>query len=359
MIRHAMTHFADVERISSLHDLAAEYRDSAPSIDGSHPYTDSYQPSSDFMSDDHVNFFDFDPPLPASPFRDHLSSSGHSDPFSSWNNSSLHPLSPPNSALIPSPKNRLFSVHPQAPPNIFTSLDPASTRAQYGHVTPPDDENLGPFSPPHGQLQPIITAPLAGVKKRKRASATTTQTSKRTRKNASISASFDAQDVDPNNPEHMRRLKFLERNRVAASKCRQKKKQWIDKTEAQARELHSHNNSLHLLIDSLKNEILYVKAQMVRHMNCEASDIKAFVEQRPDSFADAIRTLKQYEEESKLTSAEFQVKQEDIDVEHGKDSEDVPAKSQPSSPGSHPEQNETRALLASELEQEATKEGTP
>lgn len=355
----AMTFFPDVDRMNNLHDLRAEYESPAPVIGGSNQYTESYQPhNNEFMSDDQVNLFDFEPPS-ASPFREHPLSPDHTDPFFSWNNCSPHPLSPPNSALFPSPKVRRFFVPPQPPPNILTSIDPASTRAQYGQVTPPDDENPDYFSPLYGQLQPVNTAPAAGVKKRKRLSATSTQTPKRTRKNAAISASVDPRGVDPNGPEQVRRLKFLERNRVAASKCRQKKKQWIDKTEAQARELHSHNNSLHMLLDSLKNEILYVKAQMVRHMGCEGSDIKAFIEGRPDSFADAIRTYEQYEQTSKLTNDDFPLKLEDPD-ESGKDPEDVPAKTQPSSPASQDEHTKlVQSLRASELGKEVTEEVAP
>lgn len=114
-----------------------------------------------------------------------------------------------------------------------------------------------------------------------------------------------------------------------------------------------------MLVDSLKNEILYVKAQMVRHMHCEASDIKAFIEQRSDYFADALRTYEQCEKDSKLTSAEFPLKQEHIDTEYGKDSEDDLAPNQPSSPASHVERNDSlKALLANELDQEVTKEVT-
>lgn len=152
-------------------------------------------------------------------------------------------------------------------------------------------------------------------------------------------------------------MKFLERNRVAASKCRQKKKQWIDKTEAQSRELHTHNNSLHLLAESLKNEILYVKAEMVRHMGCEGSDIRTFIEQRPESFADAICTYEEYEKNNKPTSADLPVKHENINNEYGKDSEDVPEINQSSSPASHSDDNASlEALLTRELGQEATKE---
>ena len=350
--------YLDVNRMDNLHDMPAEYGISTPSIGGSHQYDDSYPPpSNDFMSDEQTNLFDFEPPPPASPFREQLSSPDHTDPFSSWNSSNPPLLSPPSSGLFPSPQNHRFFMRPQAPPNILTSIDPARTRAQYGQVTPPDDKNSVRFSPLHGQLQPVITAMSAGVKKRKRLSATRTQTSKRTRKNAPLSLSLDAQDLDPNSPEQMRRMKFLERNRVAASKCRQKKKQWIDKTEAQARELQSHNQSLHLLLESLQNEILYVKAQMVKHMDCEASDIKTFIEQRPDSFADALRAYEPYERNRNLPSDHISLKQEDADAEYGKDSEDSLDIIQPSPPASHLDDSQSlKALLARELGQEATKE---
>ncbi len=121
---------------------------------------------------------------------------------------------------------------------------------------------------------------------------------KRARKNAALSTSVE-QTVDSSDIEQLRRSKFLERNRVAASKCRQKKKQWIDKLETQLREHHARHNSLRLLVDSLKNEVLYLKVEMVAHMGCNVPSITQRIERDRESFEKAIETYNQLARDKK------------------------------------------------------------
>uniref|UniRef100_A0A8B9M8V4 Activating transcription factor 2 n=1 Tax=Accipiter nisus TaxID=211598 RepID=A0A8B9M8V4_9AVES len=54
-------------------------------------------------------------------------------------------------------------------------------------------------------------------------------------------------------PDEKRR-KFLERNRAAASRCRQKRKVWVQSLEKKAEDLSSLNGQLQVLVFSLKNE---------------------------------------------------------------------------------------------------------
>ncbi|KAJ3115925.1 Alcohol O-acetyltransferase [Phlyctochytrium bullatum] len=54
--------------------------------------------------------------------------------------------------------------------------------------------------------------------------------------------------------EDDKRKKFLERNRVAASKCRQKKKMWMQELEQKSTELTERNKELHLTVSQLKEE---------------------------------------------------------------------------------------------------------
>lgn len=116
--------------------------------------------------------------------------------------------------------------------------------------------------------------------------------SKRIRKNSAHSASDD-QIVEVNDLEQARRSRFLERNRVAASKCRQKKKVWIDKLELQLKEHHARRHSLQLLVESLKSEAFYLKVEMMAHMGCNNPSIKRRIEQDPDAFKEAMATYQQ------------------------------------------------------------------
>lgn len=58
-----------------------------------------------------------------------------------------------------------------------------------------------------------------------------------------------AADEDPDE----RRQRFLERNRAAASRCRQKRKVWVCSLEKKAEELTSHN--VQLSVSSVKNRV--------------------------------------------------------------------------------------------------------
>lgn len=349
-----MTYFSNIDRLAKMHNsVPAEYGMTAQNTNVSQPYTDSYQPrGSDLVSDDQLSsFFDFEPPQSPDRFQDQLPTSTHPDLFS-WNN---HPLSPPSSAVFSSPKGRPFFEHPEPPPNILTNIDLASTCAHYGQVTPPDDGTPGLFNYQIAQVPPKGPAP-GNVRKRKRQTvgtkdSGTAMSSKRSRKNAARSNSRDGQLVDSNDPEQLRRSKFLERNRVAASKCRQKKKQWIDKTEAQARDLHSQNNSLHLLVDSLKNEVSFLKEQMVRHMGCKGSSIKTFIEDEAESFVDAINAYQQFQTDTGLTGTDAMVENEKIGGESSGDSEHVVVDNSPSLASHFEDTKNFDELLATELKQ--------
>jgi hypothetical protein len=70
--------------------------------------------------------------------------------------------------------------------------------------------------------------------------------------------------------------KFLERNRVAASKYRQKKKEWTNNLERRARELQAHKTRLTLLVGSLKEEMLFLQREVSKHDSQGVEKIRIF-----------------------------------------------------------------------------------
>ncbi|KAI8812698.1 hypothetical protein BJ742DRAFT_791420 [Cladochytrium replicatum] len=93
------------------------------------------------------------------------------------------------------------------------------------------------------------------------------KTPRRTRKRNRSTVSAEKDD-DNEDPEEKRR-RFLERNRIAASKCRQKKKMWIADLEKQAQELSERNAKLTALVAHLSEEVQFLKRQMQAHSNCD------------------------------------------------------------------------------------------
>lgn len=75
-----------------------------------------------------------------------------------------------------------------------------------------------------------------------------------------------------------KRLKFLERNRMAAAKCREKKRLQTLKTISDADEITARNQALHETLEELQEEVRRLKTQILCHRGCDCSVIKKFVE---------------------------------------------------------------------------------
>ncbi|KAG0292859.1 hypothetical protein BGZ96_003559 [Linnemannia gamsii] len=74
-----------------------------------------------------------------------------------------------------------------------------------------------------------------------------------------------------------KRQKFLERNRMAASKCREKKRLKTLKTISDADEITSRNQALHETLDELQEEVRLLKNQILCHRDCSCDVIQKFV----------------------------------------------------------------------------------
>ena len=261
----------------------------------------SYNPSNTYFDniafEDASAFFDFEPHSGTiTPTTKHGLQSKTSFDFSGNGWDSFQPLSPPDSAVYPSDDWRHFD-HPQVPHNILTQIDPSRARAQFGQTTPPDEDLSSSLEYQLGQQQRGLPSPdsLSSGSRTKRKSSVgdnsiTSTPSKRVRKSAARSSKH-GDGADPNDPDGNRRSKFLERNRVAASKCRQKKKEWTSNLENRARELQRQNNELRLMVDSCKEEILFLKGEMLKHTACGCSTIQEYLQSGASAFVDQHDTV--------------------------------------------------------------------
>ena len=197
--------------------------------------------------------------------------------------------------------NPQTSIH-----NISTQNHPITSQVQYGQVTPPDDEFTDEFghdeptsqmqqqtrqhyTQPQPSLQPQEPAQSSLSSKRKRTPSTGTvpaKPAKRSRKSTRSKATGANKDRrDQTNPEDEKRSKFLERNRVAASKCRQKKKEWTSNLESRARELQNNKNQLALMVGSLKDEMIFLRGEMLKHNGCECAGIREYLSKEAQNLA--------------------------------------------------------------------------
>ncbi|CAL8267954.1 unnamed protein product [Lota lota] len=74
-------------------------------------------------------------------------------------------------------------------------------------------------------------------------------------------------------PDEKRR-KFLERNRAAASRCRQKRKVWVQSLERKAEDLNSMNGQLQNEVTLLRNEVAQLKQLLLAHKDCPVTALQ-------------------------------------------------------------------------------------
>ncbi|CAL8255256.1 unnamed protein product [Boreogadus saida] len=77
-------------------------------------------------------------------------------------------------------------------------------------------------------------------------------------------------DDDPDE----RRRKFLERNRAAATRCRQKRKVWVISLEKKAEELTQTNMQLQNEVTMLKSEVTQLKQLLLTHKDCPITSLQ-------------------------------------------------------------------------------------
>ncbi|KAI4127369.1 MAG: hypothetical protein LQ338_003245 [Usnochroma carphineum] len=243
--------------------------------------------SSSQQADDGQSFFDFEPSVQsASPFAPQYPSLPDADLTPGWNTIAFQIPSPPNSATTPPPSWPPFQYQ-QPPPvhNILTDIYP-DTKVQYGQNTPPDEEFYNLFSNeqlhnPNGTDGQSLPATEGKRKRSSTSNESKASPAKRPRKYGRSVGSSNAQLMS--SAEEVRRHKFLERNRIAASKCRQKKKEWTQNLENRARELQKNNQSLRMVLDSLRDEMLFLKGEMLKHTTCGCEQIRGWVKTKAGS----------------------------------------------------------------------------
>ncbi|NXX35196.1 ATF7 factor, partial [Nicator chloris] len=118
-----------------------------------------------------------------------------------------------------------------------------SARPEQSHSLGPQPDAPSPAQP---QVSPAQPTPSTGGRRRR------------------------AADEDPDE----RRQRFLERNRAAASRCRQKRKLWVSSLEKKAEELTSQNIQLSNEVTLLRNEVAQLKQLLLAHKDCPVTALQ-------------------------------------------------------------------------------------
>jgi hypothetical protein len=112
------------------------------------------------------------------------------------------------------------------------------------------------------------------------------------RKNSKTTSQME--DAGEGEGDEDKREKFLERNRVAASKCRQKKKTWTNNLEERARELTAQRQMLATHVAMLRNELLELKCKCLEHTSCNCEQIRDYLKNTVAALQPAPAALYQF-----------------------------------------------------------------
>ncbi|KAH8705393.1 putative bZIP transcription factor [Talaromyces proteolyticus] len=232
--------------------------------------------ASAFTTADTTTSFDTNPTFP----EDILGLGFNADDEPVWN---MGPLSESFSGWNPKIDNT-FS-------NVNLDRDIKYTQVRNGQPTPPlDDSKLSPqttfmttFSrnawddtptPPSSEDR-MVNASMMGY-----ADASVGSSRRKLRGSKhSIATVSSTGDSDDDGQDRSKREKFLERNRLAASKCRQKKKEHTMQLEKRFRDQSKKRERLNSEISQLRSEILELKNEVLRHAQCGDEPIKLHLAQ--------------------------------------------------------------------------------
>lgn len=181
---------------------------------------------------------------------------------------------------------------------ILTDYD-GSTSRMFGQITPPSDNDHGEPSKPVGQradsgigrdlrvdYSAVVNVPSRSSSKsqsKPRTMSSEGRPPKRARRDSEASDDEDA-NMECGNGDN-KREKYREKNRVAAAKCRAKKKGHVDQLEDMHRTQSALNTALKQTEKSLRDELSFWRTQALQHTFCSCRPVQEYNMRKAQSLA--------------------------------------------------------------------------
>lgn len=195
-----------------------------------------------------------------------------------------------------------LTVNPSMWPNPFDTFNPSAQ--SFDSVNQPQDDPQDNIDSATSASSPSTTAPTRLTGKTSRTSSKSsipslssgsTSPGNRTRsktaaKKAAARGSRAKQKAkkelvaEEEEEDDSKRNKYLERNRVAASKCRQKKKAWVSDLETQKSDLEAMHSNLQREYSSLVDQVTQLKNDLMIHAGCGDRNIDSWIETEAKRF---------------------------------------------------------------------------
>ncbi len=144
-------------------------------------------------------------------------------------------------------------------------------QVQHGQITPPSDRSPVETHKP-AELHSSIEHSSGAPARRRRGSSARARGGSR---GASTRASSSA---EPSSPGNNKQEKTRARNRLAASKCRQKKKAQNTQLESRYEYERIRREELTRTVNSLRDDIVAAKNQLLEHSECGHESIKTYIQ---------------------------------------------------------------------------------
>ncbi|KAG7421273.1 hypothetical protein ACKAV7_001914 [Fusarium commune] len=90
------------------------------------------------------------------------------------------------------------------------------------------------------------------------------------------------------NRKYAKHKQVQERNRIAANKCRMRKKQDQTRLQSVEQDMEQRHMMLSSCVDNLKEEVLYLKTQLLQHTSCDCTLIHHHIEKEAQRYADTL-----------------------------------------------------------------------
>lgn len=181
---------------------------------------------------------------------------------------------------------------------ILTDYDGSASR-MFGQITPPSESDHGGLPKPVGQRADscigrdlaIDYSPIANVSSRSSSKSQSKQRTmssegrapKRARRDSEASDDEDA-NMECGEGDN-KREKYREKNRVAAAKCRAKKKGHVDQLEDTHRTQSALNTALKQTEKSLRDELSFWRTQALQHTFCSCRPVQEYNMRKAQSLA--------------------------------------------------------------------------
>ncbi|KAJ0117140.1 bZIP transcription factor [Diaporthe amygdali] len=178
-----------------------------------------------------------------------------------------------NASILPSPRSSL-GQSPVMPfqdisygdqvcdPSLLANQGAMSTRSKAAEPLTPTSFDT------HATSSARKSAPESSEPPRKKA---------RQKQSKPVKQESEDEDEEEEDESTEKRKKFLEKNRIAASKCREKKKKWVHELEYNKSHLERHNMELRLEHRGLVNELNQTKSMLMSHADCNDPNISEWL----------------------------------------------------------------------------------